>query len=120
MDLKAVQEFIEDEFPHLVVEMEIIDNKVRLLLVDDSFIDLWWSTQIAGRYAYHWERRHIDGTIYRHDNMPHKRWERVRTFPQHFHNGSESEVIESHIKPGLEGVREFLKFAQSLTEKSGS
>ncbi|MGH8055623.1 MAG: toxin-antitoxin system TumE family protein, partial [Candidatus Entotheonellia bacterium] len=33
-------------------------------------------------YSFHWERRAIDGRIYRHDNAPHKRWQSVATFPR--------------------------------------
>jgi len=39
----------------------------------------------------------VDGTIYRHDNAPHKGWKNVKTFPKHFHNGSEDNVTESTI-----------------------
>lgn len=38
---------------------------------DEFYIDFWWSSQIPGRDAYHWGWSHIDGTIYRHDNMLH-------------------------------------------------
>jgi hypothetical protein len=37
-------------------------------LVDGSYLDVWFSRKFPGRYAYHWERRHVDGSIYRHDN----------------------------------------------------
>lgn len=70
--------------------------------------------KLKGRYSYHWERKAIDGTIYRHDNAPHKRWQGVETFPKHFHEGSEEQVRESYLSDvPEEGLREFLAFARS-------
>jgi len=36
---------------------------------------------LTSRYAYHWERRHVDDTIYRWDNAKHEVWKKVKTFP---------------------------------------
>lgn len=58
------------EFPHIVVGTEIVEGKLRIFITDDSFIDVWFSEKREGVYAYHWERRMVDGTIYRHDNLP--------------------------------------------------
>jgi len=93
-------------------------DKLRIHLKDGSFIDIWFSKKIEGRYAYHWERRHIDGKIYRHDNIPHKRWRSVKTFPKHFHNDSEGNVCESLIRDDpTNAVREFLTFARRIVNK---
>jgi hypothetical protein len=70
-DLERLRRIAETEFLALVRATTILRDKLRVVLVDDSYIDFWWSSQIPGRYAHHWERRHVDGTIYRHDNMPH-------------------------------------------------
>jgi hypothetical protein len=76
-------------------------------------VDVWYSLKLSDRYSYHWERRAIDGTIYRHDNAPHKRWQSVETFPRHFHDGSEARVSESYISADPEeALREFLTFAR--------
>jgi len=105
----------ESEFADVVQTTEIIRNKLRVLLNDGSYIDFWWSSQIPGRFAYHWERTHVDGTIYRHDNMPHSRWQYVATFPQHFHDGSPTNVTESRLPTEpKEALRQFLDFARSL------
>lgn len=70
--------------------------KLRVLIADGSLLDIYLST--SGRYSYHWERRLIGlGTIYRHDNAPHVRWQHVATFPKHFYNGTESNVVESYL-----------------------
>ena len=72
-----------EEFPDIVVLAEQRDEKLRLHLVDGSFVDVWFSKSIPGRWAYHWEQRHIDGTLYRHDNRPHERY-------RHFEDVSEA------------------------------
>ncbi len=69
--------------------------KVRVIMVDGSFLDIYWSP--SGRYSLHYERRHIDGRIYRHDNAPHPSHRHVRTFPKHYHEGDEHHVVESHL-----------------------
>lgn len=69
--------------------------------------------QIAEVEFAAWERKAIDGTIYRHDNAPHQRWQSIATFPHHFHDGSETSVTASHLslKPEV-ALREFLTFVQ--------
>lgn len=70
-------------------------RKLRLYVFDGSFVDVWISGR--GDYSFHWERRHIDGLLYRHDNAPHIRWRAIPTFPKHFHDGREDAVRESRI-----------------------
>ncbi|MFV9676437.1 MAG: toxin-antitoxin system TumE family protein [Methanosarcinales archaeon] len=56
--------------------------------------------------------------IYRHDNIPHKRWWYVKTFPKHFHDGSEGNVCESLISDEPANViRVFLAFARWIVNK---
>jgi len=104
----------ETEFSDIVVEAFSPDvNELRIFLIDGSFVDVWFSLKLEGRYSYHWERRAVDGTIYRHDNDPHKRWETVKTFPRHFHDGSEDRVVESYISEEPEqALRSFLEFVR--------
>ena len=107
--LKKLAEIAEREFPDIVEFTEIM-HKLRIFIVDGSFVDVWLSERL-NRYAYHWERRHIDGKIFRHDNIPHAKWKFVKTSPKHFHNGSEENVIESYISDNPEeAIREFLTF----------
>ena len=118
-DLHHLRRIAEHEFPDLVRSTAIFRDKLRVVLVDDSYMDFWWSSQIPGRFAHHWERTHVDGTIYRHDNMPHPRWQKVATFPQHFHHGAQHTVGESDLPSDPEAaVRVFLEFARSLLEET--
>lgn len=102
----------EREFPDLVADVFIPDdNQLRISLWEGSFVDVWFSLDVPGRYAYHWERRAIAGTIYRHDNAPHVRWMHIPTYPAHFHDGSETNVVESWINPEPQaGLRQMLSF----------
>lgn len=88
-----------------------IPRKLRLEVIDGSAVDVFLAS--SGKYSYHWERRHIDGSLYRHDNAPHHRWRHIPTFPKHFHNGSEA---DENIEPSQladhpeEALRQFLAF----------
>lgn len=121
IDLERLREIAEVEFSDIVVEVLIPDaNELRIILTDGSFVDVWFSLKLRSRYSYHWERRAIDGKIFRHDNAPHKCWEAVSTFPRHFHNGSEADVTESLISEvPQEALRDFLYFARSTMPSLG-
>lgn len=114
VDVWRLREIAEIEFADIVEEATVPDiNELRIFLRDGSFVDVWYSLKLVGRYSYHWERRAIDGTIYRYDNAPHKRWETVTTFPLHFHDGTELNVVESHLKSDPpEALRVFLTFVR--------
>jgi hypothetical protein len=104
----ALTEFGEVVFAAEIMRLPTSDpRKLRLTLLDNSIIDIFFS--ISGRYAYHWDRRSAGRTeIYRHDNAPHAAWQDVATFPQHFHNGEEKNVVASYIsKEPTEAIREF-------------
>ena len=93
--------------------VESLYGKLRLHIIDGSYIDVWFSRKISGRYAYHWERRHIDASIYRHDNRPHAGLRDLKTFPMHFHDGSDRNIKVSNLGDDpVEAVRSFLVFAR--------
>ena len=102
------------EFPDIVISAFItrgplnVAKSLRIFFVDDSFFEVWISDK---KYSYHWQR--TDGKIYRHDNAPHKKHEKIKTFPKHFHNGSEDNVKDSNIADNPEtAIRDFLKFVR--------
>ena len=117
-----LREIAEIEFADVVTAVMIPDlNALRSFLTDGSFVDVWFSLKLQGRYSFYWERRAIDGKIYRHDNAPHRRWEAVATFPRHFHSGSEANVVESHLSPDpAQALREFLAFVRITLRATGS
>jgi hypothetical protein len=115
---EALKTIALDEFGDVVISAQIMSLptgdplKLRLDIVDGSLLDVFIS--VSGRYSYHWERRLIGkGDLYRHDNAPHNRWRHVATFPKHFHDGSENNVVESSISDDHEKAgREFLTFVR--------
>lgn len=115
---KTLADIARREFGDVVVNTQMLTLptgdplKLRLDIVDGSLLDIYLS--VSGRYSYHWERRLTDaGDLYRHDNAPHQKWRHVTTFPKHFHNGSENNVIDSHLSDDPEtAIREFLTFAR--------
>ena len=114
-DLESLGRLAEVEFLDIVRSTAIIESKLRVTLIDGSYIDFWWSEEVSGRFAYHWERTQIDGTVYRHDNIPHLRWRTVASFPRHFHAGTQQTVTESDISEDPEqGLRQFLQFAAGI------
>lgn len=114
----ALRTIALNEFADVVVSAQIVSLptgdplKLRLDIVDGSLLDVFIS--ISGRYSYHWERRLTSkGDLYRHNNAPHDKWRYVATFPKHFHDGSGSNVVESHISDDPEdAMREFLTFVR--------
>ena len=114
----ALKTIALNEFGDVVVSAQIMSLptgdplKLRLDIVDGSLLDVFIS--VSGRYSYHWERRLIGkGDLYRHDNAPHNRWRHVATFPKHFHDGSENNVVDSSISDDHEkAMREFLAFVR--------
>jgi len=120
-DLDRLREIAEVEFADIVEHAYSPDlNQLRIILADGSFVDLWFSLKLEGRYSYHWERKALDGRIYRHDNAPHKRWQGVKTFPKHFHDGSEEQVIESSISDASEeALHQFLAFIRDKLQEFG-
>ncbi len=108
----AVSEFSDIIFNGTVFYSESNEPlKLRLNVIDGSLIDIFCS--VRGKYSYHWERRFIDGSIYRYDNAPHSRWNQLRTFPDHFHDGSQDNVKESFISHDFRtATEEFLEFVR--------
>lgn len=70
--LVELADIAESEFADVVAGWDVIEGKLRLYIIDESFLDVWFSRQLEGRYAYHWERRHVDDTVYRWDNAKHE------------------------------------------------
>ncbi len=113
--LKKLASIAEIEFADVVMGWDITEGKLRLYILDESFLDVWFSKQLEGRYAYHWERRHVDDTIYRWDNAKHESWRNVKTFPHHFHKCADDAVSESLLpNDPSESIRFILEFIRDL------
>ncbi|HID27355.1 MAG TPA: hypothetical protein EYP22_05970 [Methanosarcinales archaeon] len=107
-------EIAEEEFFDVVLQTQIIAGKLRLHIVDGSYLDIWFSMKIEGRFAYHWERRMINGSVYRYDNRPHENLRNMKSFPKHFHDGSDKEIRESEFgEDPKEILRAFLQIVRA-------
>ena len=103
------------EFADIVIDTLIFEGKLRIFLKDDSFIDIWLSIKKRGVYPYHWERRSVDGTIYRYDNLPDPRAKKLKTYPKHFHFKIEENIIESEINDiPEEAIKTVLEFVRKI------
>ena len=103
VNLSFLKTIIETEFFDIVVQVNITQlNEMRVILNDNSFIEIWYSLQLQNRYSIHWERKFLDKKVYRHDNIPHIKWKYVKTFPKHFHDGTEENVTESNFTGNTE------------------
>lgn len=118
----------EIEFSDIVLSTQDLGHKLRIYLIDKSFIDFSYTTGLTiQRFSIHWERTHIDKLIYRLDNAPDKNWRKVETFPIHFHDKKYEKVGIPPFSMGenlsLKNIlRRFLRFvreqAKELTIRS--
>ncbi|NIA02342.1 MAG: hypothetical protein GWP15_03085 [Nitrospirae bacterium] len=54
--LERIKQDIEIDFSDIIDEIEISEiNEMRIILKDETFIDVWFSLKLPGRYAYHWD-----------------------------------------------------------------
>ncbi len=89
-------------------------DKVRILIIDGSFLDIWLSEE--GDYSFHWERRRQTGEIFRWDNAPHH--PQIKTFPDHFHKYNEKNVVSSKLSSNYDlAVQEVFEFIRKYIEK---
>ena len=111
--LDLLRRIAEIEFSDIVVQTDLLGPKLRVLLIDDSYVDVWSSRKIEGRFGFHWERRHLDGSIYRYDNFPDANWADVSTFPFHIHDGDQDNVVAAPFARSIEqGLREFMALVE--------
>ncbi|MBU4331683.1 hypothetical protein KKD19_02530 [Patescibacteria group bacterium] len=112
--LEDLQSIAKDQFLDIVVDIiKPSPDKLRLILKDKSFIDIRLSQKIKNRFDFHWERRHLDKTIYRYDNFPDTRFKRIKTFPCHFHKGKDNQIIESPFRKKFPGAfSDFMEFVR--------
>ena len=118
---KLICRMAEREYADIVLRANFDDESARIHFVDGSFLEVWLyrHENLMERYAFHWERRQVDGKIFRHNNAPHIKWRKVKTFPKHFHYETESNVTESHIpEDPILATKYFLNFIRGFFEKA--
>ena len=112
--LNEICRIAEVEFASIVTDAEVMGVKLRIILTDTSYVDVWVSKRLENRFGFHWERGHLDGTIYRYDNFPDTNWKHILTYPFHFHNGSQYAVeAPSFSQDVIQGFRDFMGFVEA-------
>jgi len=111
VNLKILQKIAEIEFKEIVKHSYIKDYKLRIILIDESYIDVFLSKKLKDKFGFHWECK--DGKIFRYDNFPDKKARKLKSFPYHFHFENQDNIQESPFRISIEdGFRDFLKFVQ--------
>ena len=110
------------EFNDIITRAQNLNENMRLHVNDGTHIDVWYSVRRPEqRFAFHWERRTKDGTLWRHNNIPDAKWSSVASFPKHFHAGSEDNVVESDLSDDPPtALREFLSFVRAQIQGKGA
>lgn len=113
MNLEKLKRIADIRFHSIVKHSFIFNYKLRIILIDESYIDINLSRRVKDKYGFHWELKNSD-EIYRVDNFPDIKWKIVSTYPHHFHNGSQDNVISSPFSINIEqGFIEFMTFVEN-------
>jgi hypothetical protein len=112
--IEDIKRIAEIEFSDIVKNISQIDFKLRVTLINNSFVDVYLSQRLPDRFGFHWECMDEAKIFYRYDNFPDKNWQSVATFPYHFHNGSQDSVDPSPFPlTTIEGFRAFMDFVKN-------
>ena len=89
--LIIIAQCAQEHFSEILSETPIIfSDKVRLVFIDSSFMDIRYP--VDSKYSFHWQR---DNEMIRIDTAPHHR--QLSTYPRHMHIGKEDDVVEDTV-----------------------
>jgi hypothetical protein len=113
--LIIIAQCAHEYFSDILSEAPIIfSDKVRLVFLDGSFMDIRYP--VNSKYSFHWQ---LEDEMIRIDTAPHHR--QLSTYPQHIHFGKEENVIEDSItkidNTIEENVKSVLRFVRRKLEK---
>ena len=118
LTLDEAEKIADREFGDVVTTCVRIGHKTRSHLKDGSFVDLYLSSVIPGRFGIHWERRQTNAGILRYDNTPNTKWKDVRGFPFHVHRSKYANVVPSEFSEDIKlAFREFMGVARNEISK---
>ena len=117
VDLRRIQKIAEIEFKEIVKHSYIKDYKLRIILIDGSFIDIFLSKKLKDKFGFHWEC--IDEKIFRYDNFPDRKARKLKSFPYHFHFEEQNNIQETPFRTDIEnGFRDFLRFVRDKIKEN--
>ncbi|MBI4650173.1 hypothetical protein HY745_02595 [Candidatus Desantisbacteria bacterium] len=112
--IENLKRIAEIEFSDIVKTTYQYEYKLRIILINNTFIDVYLSQKLHNKFGFHWECKDKKKTIYRYDNFPDMNWQSISTFPYHFHNGAQDSVEASPFPlTAIEGFRAFMKFVKN-------
>ncbi len=89
--LFLIAQCAEGHFSDILNEAPVIfSDKVRLIFVDGSYMDIRYP--LDSKYSFHWQREY---EIIRIDTAPHHR--QLSTYPRHMHIGKEEDIFEDSV-----------------------
>ena len=114
-ELEQLKQIAEIDYSE-IIKLTLIQNfKLRIILYDNSYIDVNISKKLSNKYGFHWETRNEFNNIYRYDNYPDNDWKEIETFPFHFHNGYQENVVSAPFSTEIiSAFREFMDFVKKL------
>ncbi|MBM2815705.1 MAG: hypothetical protein HW421_2467 [Ignavibacteria bacterium] len=115
IDIITLQITAQVKFGEIIKTLFFVDFKLRIVLIDDSFIDVIISQKLPDKFGFHWETRNVKNEIFRYDNFPDVKWKGVETYPYHFHNGSQENVVSSPFPKDI--IQAFYAFMNFVKER---
>ncbi len=113
---RMLEQITKTEFSDIINKTALIGgksaqpNKLRVFLIDGSFLDVWLSEE--NDYSFHWEQRALRGLIHRWDNAPDH--PEIESFPHHFHDGKENNILSSQLNNDMiDAFKEVLTFIRA-------
>ncbi len=76
-----IQRIAEIQFSDIVLDTYLLEHKLRITLIDSSFIDVHVSQKLSDKFSFHWETKNAENSIYRYDNFPDKNWSNLSSYP---------------------------------------
>ena len=114
-----LQRIAEIQFSDIVSDTYLLEHKLRITLIDSSFIDAHVSQKLPDKFCFHWETKDAKGTIYRFDNFPDRNWNYLSSYPYHFHKEDQNTVeVPPFPFEVLHGFISFMEFVRNEIEKS--
>lgn len=72
---------------------QVNETTIRINLHKESFLDIFQSVRDQNKFAFH--LKIADGRVFRLDSRPEKKYQKLKSFPWHLHEGSENRVVSS-------------------------
>lgn len=89
--LRTLARVAQEEFGDLLDSPPLIlDDRIRLLIRDGSFLEIRYP--LKSKYSFYWQR---EKQMYRFNTAAHHK--EIATFPRHLHNGREDQVEADHV-----------------------